>query len=82
MSLQPRWQRWLNFRIQFDVILAPSPGITRIIQQIVQLIFVAFRQPKFLDRHMHERGALEWIAHPELGRVVDAEAMDVFVARP
>lgn len=22
------------------------------------------------DRHMHERGALEWIDHPELGRVV------------
>ena len=42
----------LNFWIQFNVILPAAPDVTRIVQQIVHVIFIAFHLPEFLNRHM------------------------------
>ena len=44
----------LNFGIQFNVILPAAPGVSRIVQQIVHLILIAFHPPEFLNRHTNE----------------------------
>jgi hypothetical protein len=40
----------LNFGIKFNVILPAAPCVTRIVQQIVYLIFVGCHLAKFSDR--------------------------------
>src|SRR4030095_3749831 len=53
---------WLNFGVQFNVILPAAPHVTGVGQQIVYLILVRRHLSKFSNRHMDKRTLLaKWI---------------------
>jgi hypothetical protein len=45
----------LNFGIKLNVILPATPGVARVVEQIVHLIYIALHLPELIDRHIDVR---------------------------